>query len=30
VETGEDCALQEQLPVIAREFRNHLRARGLA
>ena len=30
VETGADIELQEQLPVIARQFRNHLRARGLA
>ena len=29
-ETGADTELQEQLPVIARQFRKHLRARGLA
>ncbi len=30
VETGTDVDLQRQLPVIARQFGNHLRARGLA
>ena len=30
VETDADIELQRQLPVIARQFRNHLRARGLA
>ena len=30
VETGADSELRRQLPVIARQFGNHLRARGLA
>jgi hypothetical protein len=29
VETGADTELQGQLPVIARQFRHHLQARGL-
>jgi hypothetical protein len=30
VETGADSELRRQLPVIARQFGNHLRAKGLA